>query len=259
MALASFEPSLARLLKDEGGYTNHPSDPGGPTNFGITLADARLYWKKDATARDVERMDIGVAKSIYRVRYWDAQQCSKLPPGVDYAVFDYGVNSGVGRSGKVLRRCLGLSDKTWVVTPEVVAKSLTVDPAKLCGMIWSERLAFLRSLKTWPIFGKGWGRRVAGGRLFSDLLIRNKTVLAPAQVPAPGKGVVPVNKGAQTGTAGSVVITGTTAATQAHGLPGWAVALIIVGTVALAVGAVWFFKYRQKVAQEAPVKFVVAE
>lgn len=257
MAFASFEPSLARLLKDEGGYTNHPSDPGGPTNFGITLADARLHWKKDATAADVKAMNIGIAKSIYRVRYWDAQQCSQLPAGVDYAIFDYGVNSGVGRSGKVLRHCLGLSDKTWTVTPEVVAAALKVDPAKLCNMIWTERLAFLKSLRTWPVFGKGWGNRVAGGRAFSDLLIRNKTVLAQPPVASTGKGEVPVNTAGQKGGAGSVVITGTTTASQAPDI--WTALAIIAGTIVVGVAVYYAFAWWQKRQQEAPVKFVVAQ
>lgn len=261
MAESSYEASLARLLKDEGGYTNHPSDPGGPTNWGITIHDYRLYLKPKATAADVKAMTLHEAKAIYRKRYWDAQQCSQLPVGVDYAIFDYGVNSGVGRSGKVLRRCLGLSDKTWVVTPEVVAAVLRADPVKLCNMIWSERMAFLKSLKTWPVFGRGWSNRVNGGRLFSQLLIKGKPNIAPI-VPTPpekrGKGEVPVNTTGQGG-AGSAVIVGGTAATQAQGLPGWAIALIIVGTIALAVGAVWFFKWKQKRDQEAPIKFVMGE
>lgn len=265
MALSSFEASLARLLKDEGGYTNHPSDPGGPTNFGITLADARRYWKADATAADVKAMDIGIAKSIYRVRYWDAQQCSNLPPGVDYAIFDYGVNSGVGRSGKVLRRCLGLPDNTWQVTPQVVAAALAADPVKLCNMIWSERLAFLKSLKTWPVFGKGWTNRVVGGKAFSQTLIAKGGKAPPAPAPSSatpaGKGQVPVNTTAQGGAAGGSVVTGTTTATAAaqSGAPWWVVALIIVGTVAVAAGTIWFFKYRRRKAQEAPVAFKVGE
>ena len=110
MAARSYDAALARLLVHEGGYTNHPADPGGPTNFGITISDYRKYVKPDATAADVRAMKVDEAKAIYRAKYWDAQRCDELPAGVDYAVFDYGVNSGIGRSGKVLRRVLGLSD-----------------------------------------------------------------------------------------------------------------------------------------------------
>ncbi|MDO9414013.1 MAG: glycosyl hydrolase 108 family protein [Pseudolabrys sp.] len=115
MAAENFSAALARLLQHEGGYTNHPSDPGGPTNFGITIHDYRKYVKAGGTAADVKAMSLGEANRIYRTKYWDAQRCDDLPAGVDYAVFDYGVNSGIGRSGKVLRRCLKLPDDSSVV------------------------------------------------------------------------------------------------------------------------------------------------
>ncbi len=50
MAKWTYDESLRRLLADEGGYRNHPSDPGGPTNFGITIIDYRKYVKPNATA-----------------------------------------------------------------------------------------------------------------------------------------------------------------------------------------------------------------
>jgi lysozyme family protein len=73
----------------------------------------------------------------------------------------YGVNSGIGRSGKVLRRTLRLPDNTSVVTDEVVAAARAIDPRTLIAAICDERLHFLQSLKTWPVFGRGWSRRVA--------------------------------------------------------------------------------------------------
>jgi lysozyme family protein len=71
------------------------------------------------------------------------------------------VNSGIGRSGKVLRRTLRLPDNTSVVTDEVVAAARAIDPRTLITAICDERLHFLQSLKTWPVFGRGWSRRVA--------------------------------------------------------------------------------------------------
>jgi lysozyme family protein len=149
------------LLVHEGGYTNHPSDPGGPTNFGITIFDYRKYVKPDATAADVKAMKLDEAKAIYRAKYWDAQRCDELPAGVDYAVFDYGVNSGIGRPGKVLRCALRLPDNTSVVNDAVVSAARASDAKALVIAICDERLRFLQSLKTWPVFGAGWGRRVA--------------------------------------------------------------------------------------------------
>jgi lysozyme family protein len=161
MTASSYDAALARLLAHEGGYTNHPADPGGTTNFGITIVDYRKYVKPDATAADVRAMKLDEAKAIYRAKYWDAQRCDALPAGVDYAVFDYGVNSGIGRSGKVLRRVLRLPDSTSVVNDAVVTAARAADAKVLIAAICDERLRFLQSLKTWPVFGAGWGRRVA--------------------------------------------------------------------------------------------------
>jgi lysozyme family protein len=160
MAAVTFHEALRRLLLHEGGYSNHPSDPGGPTNFGITIHDYRKYVKPGATAADVRAMTRVQAEVIYRAKYWDAQRCDELPAGVDYAVFDYGVNSGIGRSGKVLRRVLGLADTSSVVTDAVLAAAAKRDPGRLIEGICDERLRFLKSLKTWSVFGKGWERRV---------------------------------------------------------------------------------------------------
>jgi lysozyme family protein len=107
MATSSYDEALARLLAHEGGYSNHPSDPGGPTNFGITIYDYRKYLKPNATAADVRAMKVDDVKAIYRSKYWDAMRCDELAPGVDYCIFDYGVNSGTGRAAKVLQRLVG--------------------------------------------------------------------------------------------------------------------------------------------------------
>jgi lysozyme family protein len=207
VAASSYDDALRRLLVHEGGYTNHPSDPGGPTNFGITIHDYRKYVKPGATAADVLAMRIEEARRIYRAKYWDAQRCDELPAGVDYAVFDYGVNSGIGRSGKVLRRCLRLSDKTSVVTGAVIAAALRADAEALVAAICDERLRFLKSLRTWGVFGKGWGRRVAEVKTFALALATRSAIgtstedvaAGPNKAAAPktGKGMMPVAKTAQ--------------------------------------------------------------
>ncbi len=160
MAAASYDECLDRLLVHEGGYSNHPSDPGGPTNWGITIHDARTYWKPNATASDVRAMPVEVAKRIYRARYWDAMSCDQLPAGVDYAVFDYGVNSGIYRAAKVLQRTLNIT-ADGKIGPATISAALSAHPERLVIRICDERLEFLKGLTTWPTFGKGWGRRVA--------------------------------------------------------------------------------------------------
>lgn len=160
MVTGTYDEALRRLLIHEGGYSDHPSDPGGPTNFGITIHDYRRYIDANGTAADVRRMSVDQAKAIYRVKYWHALRCDDLPAGVDYAVFDYGVNSGIGRAGKVLRCVVGLDASTWAVTDDVIAAVKRRPPIALIDAICDERLRFLQSLRTWPTFGTGWGRRV---------------------------------------------------------------------------------------------------
>ncbi|MGJ5029042.1 glycoside hydrolase family 108 protein [Bradyrhizobium sp. HKCCYLS2038] len=204
MAASTYDEALRRLLLHEGGYTNHPSDPGGPTNYGITIADYRRYVQPNATAADVRAMTLDEAKAIYRRRYWDAQRCDELPGGVDYSILDYGVNSGISRSGKVLRRIVGLPDHTHLVTDEVLHAVAGRDPRALINAVNVERLAFLKSLKTWPVFGRGWARRVddvnsASLRMTSNGVPASATFRpntpAPHIAQAPGKGVVPAPAG----------------------------------------------------------------
>lgn len=143
MGASNYDACLAQVLKYEGGYSNHPSDPGGPTNWGITIHDARKYWRATATAEDVRKMPLTVAKDIYRKRYWNAVDGDNLHDGVDLAVFDYGVNSGIGRALPDFKPYRAL------------------DPVAAIKALCARRMRFLKALRTWPVFGKGWGPRVA--------------------------------------------------------------------------------------------------
>ena len=178
---AAWCDELAKWRHAETGYGNHPSDPGGPTNFGITIADYRRYVKPGATAADVRAMPIDDAKTIYRARYWNAMRCDELPAGVDYAVFDFGVNSGISRAVKFLQRLIGVA-ADGRMTDAVVAAVRGRDAADLVARLCDERLAFLKQIKTWPVFGAGWGRRVAEVRAVA--LTMAKAMPAPAPSPA---------------------------------------------------------------------------
>lgn len=260
MVATNYNASIERVLAHEGGYTNHPSDPGGPTNWGITIHDARRYWKRTATAADVKAMPLSVAREIYRSKYWDAQRCDELPGGVDYIMFDYGVNSGIGRSGKVLRRVLGLRADTSVVTDQVLAEAALRKPADLVTALCSERIRFLQSLRTWPVFGKGWGRRVAESRRDALEMVSAKT---PATVPvvkpdkAAGKGTVPVPALARPSNAassGAVVSAAAGAATAASGgSADYTTYVVIAALVAVAVlfGFV-AWRYRRQANEPMP-------
>ena len=181
----NYDDSLRRVFVHEGGYTDHPDDPGGPTNWGITIHDARMYWKRDATAEDVRAMPKDVAKRIYRSKYWDAMRCDELPAGVDYAVFDFGVNSGISRSIKFLERIAGIE-------PDGRADDLLIrtvahlPPKTVITELCNKRLVFLRGLSTWDTFGRGWGRRVEEVKS-AALKMADATPAAPPAANAPGK------------------------------------------------------------------------
>ncbi len=188
---ASYDDALARLFAHEGGYSHHPADPGGPTKYGITLVDYAAFKRRKVTAADVKAMPLADAKVIYRNKYWNTLRCSELPAGLDYAMFDYGVNSGVGRAARVLRRLLSLPDSSAAaVNDAVIAAVATRDSAALVAALCDERLRFLKSLRTWPVFGKGWGRRVAEVRAAALAMARGAAAAAPMTA-ANGKGAVP--------------------------------------------------------------------
>lgn len=165
MTVENREASIQKTLKYEGGYTNHPSDPGGPTNWGITIADARKYWKADADAEDVRKMPLSVAVEIYRKHYWSPAGCDALPAGLDFAVFDYAVNSGITRATTYLAKTSG-------------------DTITRIEQLCDARLQFLKGLKTWPVFGKGWGSRVADVKQAAKAMAKAQ-LDKPVSVPPP--------------------------------------------------------------------------
>lgn len=149
--MKNFEICVAKVFQDEGGYTNDPADSGGKTNFGITQKE---------TSIDVKTITKEQAKAIYKKKYWDALDCDNLPAGVDYTVFDYGVNSGVGRASKVYK------------------SFKTLEPLKAIDAINNERQTFLNNLVVRrpkdKKFLKGWTARVARVRAFSKQLAGKK-------------------------------------------------------------------------------------
>lgn len=164
MAKESFAPALAAVLRHEGGYSNHPDDPGGPTMKGVIQ---RVYdaWRqgRGLAPRPVREIEDAELKAIYRRQYWDAVRADELPAGIDYVVFDGAVNSGPAQSAKWLQRALGLpaDGQVGAVTIEAARAAAEAGPTGLVDDICDRRLAMLKALTTWPVFGRGWGRRVA--------------------------------------------------------------------------------------------------
>lgn len=124
---ANFQTALALVLKHEGGYVNHPSDPGGHTNKGVTLANYRRYVKPGGTVADLKAISDQEVATVYRRFYWDAVKGDDLPAGVDYAVFDFAVNSGPRRSAEFLQRTLGAA-QDGKIGPKTLAAARAAKP-----------------------------------------------------------------------------------------------------------------------------------
>ena len=154
----NFERALAMVLRHEGGFVNHPNDPGGMTNKGITKKVYDAYMEKVTTEQEMRAMqDLHVAE-IYKKQYWDRVNGDSLPSGLDISVFDWAVNSGCGRAVKALQKCVG-AKQDGGLGPLTLKKVSKKDPKELIEMLSVEREAFYRKLKTFEHFGKGWLRR----------------------------------------------------------------------------------------------------
>lgn len=155
----NFEESLAHVLKHEGGYVDHPKDPGGATNLGCTKKVWEEWVGHEVTKDDIKALTIADVSPLYKARYWDKCRGDDLPRGVDFAVFDLAINSGVGRASKLLQRAVGVA-ADGAIGPATLAAVVDANPRELATKICELRLAFLQALPTWETFGKGWGRRV---------------------------------------------------------------------------------------------------
>jgi lysozyme family protein len=152
----NFDNAFKELLKHEGGFVAHPSDPGGATNMGITEAVARRVGYRGS----MKDLPVDLAKRIYLEDYWSAVRAEELPPAVRYAVFDAAVNSGVRQSVLWLQRALGVADDG-VLGPRTLAAAHQANPEVLRARMIAQRLRFLSDLSTFPTFGRGWIRRCA--------------------------------------------------------------------------------------------------
>lgn len=175
----TYEKAMNQVYLDEGGYTNEKSDPGGPTNYGITIHDAQTYWKSNATADDVRNMPKSVAEEIYAKHYAEPLHYDELPAGIDYAVLDYGINSGIFKASKVLQHIAGVAEDGEIgpVTLSAVDK---LDPVRTINSIYDERLNFLSHLKNYPVYKNGWTRRCNNGRRLALSMVTNKPTTVPS-------------------------------------------------------------------------------
>ena len=152
----NYDKSLALVLRYEGGYVDHPKDPGGPTNKGVTQ-DVYDHWRQKhgqptQSVRNISMEEVG---GIYRQLYWDKISGDDLPSGLDFAVFDFAVNSGVDRAAKYLQSIVGVPQDGQIGPQTILAAKTYVATA-----LTNKRLGFMKSLSIWSTFGKGWQDRI---------------------------------------------------------------------------------------------------
>jgi len=158
----NFADALTALLVHEAGFVDNKDDPGGMTNLGVTAATWAMWVGHDVNEKQMRALTPSIVAPLYKRKYWDACRADELISGLDYAVFDYAVNSGVGRAIKALQNCVGVAPDGGFGTATMAAVSqFKGDAAKvLLEEYCDNRLQFLKSLKTFPVFGKGWEKRV---------------------------------------------------------------------------------------------------
>lgn len=167
----NYDVSLIAVLKHEGGFVDHPRDPGGATNQGVTQA---VYddWREDhqlpkQSVRDISAVEV---MALYKTQYWNRVKGDELPSGVDYAVFDFAVNSGNNRAARYLQQVVGANPDGQIgpATLAIIGKldrDAIVGPVGLIDQLCDARLSFLKRLPIFDTFGKGWTRRVEDVRV----------------------------------------------------------------------------------------------
>ena len=254
-----FTPNIqSYVLASEGGYVNHPHDPGKATNMGITIGTLRAWRGAKVTNEDVRNLTQKEALAIYKAQYWDTVRADLLPLGLDYLTFDYAVNSGPARAIKDLQRTVG-ADDDGVIGQKTLSKIKEYIAANgmhaLLNAYATRRWNFVQGLSTFSTFGDGWRRRIwgeqmgmqasdsgAADRAFKLSQERYDEITMP--LPAPGKaeperpGAVDMVKdpATMTGIAGAVATVFGAMEDQ----------MILQVAAVLAIGVVVFFYLKKK-------------
>ena len=165
MASENYHNSFRKLLNVEGGFSDHPDDNGGPTNFGVTQRTYN-YWRRleNLPQQSVKKITVLEASRLYKKLFWNAVKGDLLPLGLDHIIFDYAVNSGPKRAIKALQKELGTSadgiigPETRGLIKEIYHKDNKVE--KIILAIMKKRLSWLHRLSDWKVFGRGWTNRI---------------------------------------------------------------------------------------------------
>lgn len=163
MAKGNFDTCLREVLRHEGGYSNHPKDPGKATNLGVTQKTYEDWVGYKVNEAIMRKLTVAHVQTLYKVKYWDAVHCDDLPLGIDLCVFDFAVNAGPNRAARYLQRMVGAKEDG-VLGPHSLSlmSQFVRERGKVeAVMIYQDmRREYYKLLKTYPTFGKGWMKRV---------------------------------------------------------------------------------------------------
>lgn len=159
----AFDEAFLAVIRNEGGFTNDPADPGNWTGGAVRLGSC-LGTKWSISAAAYPTLDIGNlteedARTIYLQRYWAAISADRLPPPLALLMFDAAVNLGVSRAVRLLQSAVG-TEQDGLLGPETLARVQTMEPTPICIEFQARRLLFMVGLPTWKTFGAGWARRL---------------------------------------------------------------------------------------------------
>jgi len=154
----NFDKCLEMLLSHEGGFVNHPEDPGGITNLGVTKKVYDEWTDRESTEQEMRDLTPEDVAPIYKKNYWDRVKGDSLPSGLDWACFDWAVNSGSGRPAKAVQRAVGAT-QDGAIGPQTLGLIMEKDPEEIINYVYGVRQDFYKSLKTFETFGRGWTRR----------------------------------------------------------------------------------------------------
>ena len=168
----NFRDCLELVLKHEGGFVDHPKDPGGMTNLGVTKKVWEEWVGHPVTEKDMRELTPEIVAPMYEMRYWRTSYCEKLPRGLDLLVFSMAVNAGAGRSVKLLQDSLGLV-MDGIIGPITMARINEANVETLIDKFSETREDYYKGLKLFPVFGKGWLSRTEKERLEALQLAKN--------------------------------------------------------------------------------------
>lgn len=159
----NFDFCLHEVLKHEGGFVNHPKDPGGMTNLGVTKQTYEDWIGHPVTEKIMRALTVAQVRTLYKAKYWDVVKGDELPTGLDLCVFDFAVNAGPNRAARYLQRLVGAKEDGQIgphTLSLVSAHTKAVGRDRAVMTYQDARRDYYKLLKTFPTFGKGWLRRV---------------------------------------------------------------------------------------------------